>query len=455
MTRARLADVGLVVLAVFITIVNSGFSKPLWIDEYLHFAMGSLTFTEAVEVIAETTGDGVNWGQTGTYLFLDYLLGSVFGANLWALRSPSIISGLVLLLAAVWFMRTRGLGRSWQLLVLLALAGQATLMYYIGEARPYLPMAAASVAVLAFYSTPLSVRRRFWVAALGAFGLLFGAAMHPYWLPFTLVIIAFVLWVGYRDGSIQTIRDTRSQLSLFLLVPSVVIYAALAFVTWLSSPSTPTADPWEWMGSPEGGLRTLLSTHLDFMSPTLSVLNPLTALVPFSIDVTRLVSLVLVVALTLGAALIPTWRAALTPPLVLLWLAIVSSLALAALSLVNGYWILQRQWLAGIALIAVAFVWGLGELWKIRRHRNRWVVGPIVTLVWILITTQAAVTLFGAINRIGSHESTFSDFRTVSGSNSDVYERYLGSGDVVPAGNVNVVRGGPVWREHARYYGRK
>ncbi len=60
MTRARLADVGLVVLAAFITIVNSGFSKPLWIDEYLHFAMGSLTFTEAIEVIAKTTGDGVN-----------------------------------------------------------------------------------------------------------------------------------------------------------------------------------------------------------------------------------------------------------------------------------------------------------------------------------------------------------------------------------------------------------
>ncbi len=158
MTRARLADVGLVVLAVFITIINSGFSKPLWIDEYLHFAMGSLTFTEAIQVIAETTGDGVNWGQTGTYLFLDYLLGNLFGANLWALRAPSIISGFILLLAAVYFMRARGLSRPWQLIALLILGSQWTLMYYVGEARPYLPMAASAVAVLAYYS--VDVRRR-------------------------------------------------------------------------------------------------------------------------------------------------------------------------------------------------------------------------------------------------------------------------------------------------------
>ena len=62
---------GLLILsALVVSILYSGFDKPIWIDEYLHFAFGGLSFTEALDVLRSTTGSGVNWGKPEPIVFL-------------------------------------------------------------------------------------------------------------------------------------------------------------------------------------------------------------------------------------------------------------------------------------------------------------------------------------------------------------------------------------------------
>lgn len=128
---SRLYPVVVVLLITTVVVLYGGWSKPIWIDEYNLFAMGSLTFPEMISVLWESTGSGLNWGQTGAYYVADWFLLNIFGANEWALRAPSILSAAILLAAAVSFMRLNAANRVWQLRTILAFAGQSTLFYYV------------------------------------------------------------------------------------------------------------------------------------------------------------------------------------------------------------------------------------------------------------------------------------------------------------------------------------
>ena len=88
---------GLLLLCLTMILLYGPFGRPIWIDEFLHFAVGSHNSTREVwETIRRTTVE-VNHGQTGFYILLDYWLMKLFGANLLALRVPSILSGGVYL----------------------------------------------------------------------------------------------------------------------------------------------------------------------------------------------------------------------------------------------------------------------------------------------------------------------------------------------------------------------
>ncbi len=169
----------LIFAAFWVSLLFSGFGKPMWIDEYLHFAFGGMNFFEAINVLESSTGSGVNWGQTGTYLLMDNLLLSLFGANLLAFRLPSILSGFVLIIAAIYFLRLKGQNLFFQWLVVFAFLAQSSLMYYAGESRPYMPMSSAAVAALAFYAVPISKRSTFVGYFLAFWSFIWGALMHP------------------------------------------------------------------------------------------------------------------------------------------------------------------------------------------------------------------------------------------------------------------------------------
>ena len=451
MVRTRLWDAGLVVVAVAITVLNSGFAKPIWIDEYLHFVMGSLSFREALSVIAASTGDGVNWGQTGTYLLLDYFLGSLFGANLWALRAPSIFSGFVLLMAATWFIRQQGLNRFWQFAALLALGSQWTLMHYVGEARPYLPMAASVVAMLAFYITPPQNRHGITYTILGLFGLMVGAAMHPYWLPYAIFVIAFSLWLGSQSGEVNSRSQVLRFLRLPILLPSLVVYFILAALTWLGARSSFKTNPWEYLGDLDGLIRTLTTTHIDFISPPPAVNEVISRYIALPLDLGRLIPVSLVITLTIGATLPLDWAKVLRQPMALLWGGIISSIAISLLSLLNDYWIIQRQWLGGIALVAVAFVWGLGRLWT-SEDSPKSLKSPVALIAVSLMSLQFTRMIDEGVNTLNRHSEAFASFSAERAAPKELVEAGFASNDPVFPANVNIARGGVVWREHSRYY---
>ncbi len=420
----------LVILGVLVVGMNSGFSKPIWIDEYLHFAFGALTLGETLAVIRETTGSGVNWGQTGTYFLVSHFTGSFLGPSLWALRLPSILSGLVLLAAGAWFMRCRGFGIRWQVFAVVTLASQSTLMYFVGEARPYLPMAASVTAALAFLATPAALRGQRLARALGWSGIVLGSILHPYWLPFVVAVAVFALWVRAAEDVGHRI-EVREFLCLPLLVPAVVLYLVMARLTWANGTVTAVVAPLQFMGTFENVARSIASTHLS----ALVSMSPLLAVLAF-------------IAL-FGLALGP--RSRLRLPVAMMVMGLTSSAALAALSYARSYWILQRQWVGGIALVGLGLAWVAAELWSGEDPRFR---GPQRALALVLV----AVVGFGfaeevrhRADAVQGHREVMADFQ-INGETTR--EALAVDRDFVRAANINSVAGGSIWREHAGYYGR-
>src|SRR5580704_8044790 len=79
--HARLNLIAVAFACVIAVIFEGDFTRPIWIDEFVQFAFGSLSSTgEALNLIF-TTVTGVNRGQTGVYFLLDYWLLHIFGAS--------------------------------------------------------------------------------------------------------------------------------------------------------------------------------------------------------------------------------------------------------------------------------------------------------------------------------------------------------------------------------------
>ena len=454
-TRSRLADGALVLAALVITVLFAGADKPLWIDEFLHFAMAGMNLADALHTIwATTSGDGVNWGQTGAYFLLDYALGSVFGASTIALRMPSILAAFALLMSAVMFLRLNGLSRWYQGLVLMAFAGQGSIMYYAGEARPYMPMASFAVASLVYYRFPLD-RRRTWLArCFGIYGVVIGSVFHPYYVLFLPIVLGFSFWRARRDGSTEL---TRSDVVRFaqptLVIPGLALFIAVGALTWLKSRTNMDYDTLEYAGSLSGLAHDFYSTHLpivfllgsftaSFVSPTLEWFTPELLTAPLFL-----------VVLTVLPLARPRWRPALTPPVVLLWLGLGTTVALSLMSYWQHYWILARQWLGGIAFATIAIVWFLGELAGVAtRENSRFWQGLVIAFVGVLIAVSTVVVA-GRAQRLLSWNQAWSQFENDQRTRQELVDATMQNGDWVYLGNMNVVRGGPVWPEVAEYYG--
>ena len=114
--RWRMASTAtLAIVCVLAVALSSGAARPIWIDEFLHFALAGLSSTEDAWEVVRATILNINHGQTGIYMLLDYWLLSWFGASSWALRALSLLSGLLLFASAAAVLRFRGFALGWQL----------------------------------------------------------------------------------------------------------------------------------------------------------------------------------------------------------------------------------------------------------------------------------------------------------------------------------------------------
>lgn len=110
-------------MSLYLVFAYSSLGRPIWIDEFLHFALGSQLSTADAWATIRATVRGINFGQTGAYMIADYWLLKLFGASAFWLRLPSIASALFMALATIIFFTQEALRHigcslhSWRCLV--------------------------------------------------------------------------------------------------------------------------------------------------------------------------------------------------------------------------------------------------------------------------------------------------------------------------------------------------
>jgi len=431
--KSSLPEIPLFIMAVAVVIYLGTAGKPLWLDEVLHFALGSMSFEQVLRTIDYTSIE-LNHGQTGTYLLTDWALMQIFGANTFTLRLPSLLGAVVMFWAAWVFMKNRGFSWPWQYLVFLALLSQSFLVSYINEARPYMPLVGAVVALLAFYTATASQRKTPAIRVLGVVGIVFGATMQPYWVLYWLMLLVFGALVIYlRDHNSFSLRSTVSFIGPAYVIPGLILFVVIGQLTWLRRVRTFDFDPYFMIGSRDNAIDRFLVDHIY---GSFSATMWLVVLVLFMVTLTT----------------VRPWRHLifLAPPVILWVLGVASSLLLTYLSISRNYWIFERQWLPGIALCAVAIAWFAAELFRQTGRKN--------LLAWISAYAIAVVYLTGAYNTtraiqgwsVGWQEQQIAfneDQRSIEELTTSMDDNML-----VYAANINAARGGAVWPEFISWY---
>ena len=235
-TKVALTVLGIAILALY-----SSWDRPLWIDEYLHFVFGGFASWGEAWAAVQSSTTNINHGQTGFYFMLDYGLLQVFGANLFALRLPSLISGALLLFSVALFLRRKNLGAVAIGAAFLLLAAQPNLMYFVGEARPYLPMVASAVAALAYFSSTAEQRKTTPMKVFIWTTMVWGALMMPYYLLYLPVIATTCFVLAVRTWNFT---EFRKFINLPLQITSVVVGVSIGALTWLRGSPNFQRDPW-------------------------------------------------------------------------------------------------------------------------------------------------------------------------------------------------------------------
>jgi len=416
-------------IAVVLALYASLF-RPMWFDEFVQFALGGMQPAEAMQAILDTTGSGLNQGHTGVYLATDYWLLQVFGANLVALRLPSIVTGAITLVAAATVIRVRGFGPVWQSLVVVALGAQWAVMYYAGEARPYMPLVASCIATLAYYQYREQERHRAWVRTLGIVGIILGAVSHPYFGMMALAIGAFCLW---EQGVMrQPWRRWVAFANPWLVVPGIALYTVVGALTWGKARPDDDHDPWYWFGGPAPAWEEFVRTHSLAWQPIE---------LPWALAVAILI--ISAVALTVAAG----W-AVTRAPLALMALGLVSSAAVTYASIRGDYWVFTRQWVVGLALVTIGWVWLLAACWRGIPAGSRW--GRV--LVTSLSAVVVAAGVLQLVEQAAKNRFEYSAWDDYLGSAPPSRPTDGSADDWVRYGNHNVRLGGPVWPDMADYY---
>jgi hypothetical protein len=415
--RIWLTLLGIVILALY-----SSWGRPLWLDEYLHFSFGGFATPGEAWSAVQSSTVGINHGQTGFYIMIDYFTLKLTGANLFAMRLPSILSGALLLYATAVFLRTKRIGTIGITASFLLLASQPNLMYYVGEARPYMPLAASSVGVLAYYSMSSDDRKHTSARLLAWFSVIWGSLMMPYFLLYlpALIITTYAIdcIVNRRKPGVQS---ALAFMNIPLVITGFVLGLGISSMTWLRGSPKFDRDPWLYV-------RPLFDQHNTWVIAILIVAS---------------VIILLTVALGLLQGNSETRRTVLAAA-ILIGVVAVLALLLALASYAQNYWILPRQFVASQAIFDAALIWLLAmTIAAIRR--------PAKTILAVVLLIAVA---FGAARAAISQIHQIADWAATGIPGSDAKPGTGNAFQEVAPANQNVLEGGPVWPELATIYDR-
>ena len=431
---AASALLGLLSCALIVAFASIG--RPLWIDEFGHFAFGGFRSTVSAWHAIRHSIDSINFGQTGIYMLLDYWLLKGFGANALALRLPSILSAGLMLWGGLEFFQKRRYQAIWQFSLIVCYLGQATLMYYAGEARPYMPLAGASAGAFTYYILIPEERRSWSVLTLGWLSILWGAAIHPYFAFYWLSLCTFGYFIAvYERRTKLSWKAAILHVNIPLSIVGSVIYFGIASVTWLAYPPKLSLNPFQWVPQTKLYETFVETSHFQFLGKLGSSWMLFTIaifLVHFCLNSNA-----------------KKFSGPLIPPCLLMWIAMLLSVYVSSESFVHHYWILPRQWVASLALIPIAFIWSCAELTDMisRIYTDaRWLI-PALCL-WLIANcaypqavSQSHAFLVNILNRSSSGEFVPPPGSALPKDN----------GEWVALANRNVASGGPV-SEVFRYY---
>jgi hypothetical protein len=160
-------------------------------------------------------------------------------------------------------------------------------------------------------------------------------------------------------------------------------------------------------------------------------------------------------ALVLAYPLLPRrWRPELrrlVPPLLLALAALAISATLSWISYRHHYWILDRQWIASLALMPIAVVWYLGELGRIADQRHPGLSG----LLAVGCVAAFCETLHGLVpQKIATLRQDANRREIAAPAASPTAVVPTDNDGWVALANANIAAGGSVWPVFMKFYGR-
>ena len=430
---SRLASTMLILLAGVCIALHLEPGKPIWIDEFVQYCFGAFTTAgDAWHAIRVSIAGGLNHGQTGIYMLADYFLLRTFGASTFWLRFPSLLATGLLFWGSFHLFSLWKLPLQWRVFGCLAIFNQTWITNQIAEARPYMPLAGASVGVLAYYFTPHLDRSRLKTRLLGAISILTGVLFHPYFSVYWLFACVFSFFLVSQSSGEAPHLEKKSLTSFIrhanpiLCFPGVIIYFGLGATTWMPYSINLNFDPFEWIGHRSAGVKMFLGSHIQFMWPLNSVF--------------------LAFALLANAAmLVPSLRArysAVKIPTLLIVSSLLISAFLSYSSYRSHYWILQRQWIASVALITLGSVWFASAVSSLLPKTGR--------MIW----TVAVIGLVGGHSAMIAGKNFQKIYGVLSHPKVDQFQgkQPPDQDPGVDLANLNVIQGGPVWPFFRKFY---
>ena len=442
-TRRAFENFVLIFLSVGIVALYSSYRRPIWIDEMWHFAWGGISDPLlAAYAVVTPLFDGTArapYTESWLYFLWNIPLLEIFGANSVALRLPSLLAGIALLWLSIYFLRLKGLGFGWQILALCGFMAQTPLMYFAGEARTYMPLTAAVVGIALYFSSPVETRSTTAVRVVGFTSGIIGALLHTYVLMYAGILAATFAFI-YRRQRSNAAQGRRTSflanLGIPLLLTIGVIGVLPRFITFLNTWVFQSAEPY-WEETPDGPWRFLQPLDLPyaFLYAHFAFAPKVAVSVPIGLGVFLLVLYYLRRKNLLAAAIVP--------PVALIFSALVASIAITAASVVGGYWVLTKQWVASFALVLLGCVWLCGVIFhniptSLTRHRGLLVAGSA-----ILILATVSPKVYEQVQGLEEFSLIAETYRDEwAGTTSQDGEVLWGVEDVQ---NINIYLGGPVW----------
>ena len=447
-TRSRVIGIAVYsLLCLLVLIAYSSWNRPLWYDEVQYFVLGSLGSTGDVLAVIHETTPNVNQGQTGAYMLVEYWSLSLFGAHLWVARLPSLLFGIYFLAASAVFLRGRQVPWAgvWAFAVLLF--GQQTLMYFVGEGRTYMPLAAAVVGLLAYYFIPREERRRIGPRVLGWSAVLIGVTFHPYFAAYWPAILIFA-----AAAQSSPLRNLVEFANPALVSVGASIFFLVGFTTWLQgTASKEDLDPYYWLGDELWRAIPAQLFQWIYVNRVLIVI--------FGLLVLALIAMTCRTREAFRETLRRAW-----PPVALVGLAVTVVALIALISLQQGYWIIPRQWVASIALASIGVVWFLSVMIK-RVHelsgsRPSWVAAGVAGVVIAASAADPALRQWNQLNSWSVQQQSIVVTEMAEREDLASWTSGFGRGDTDPwnesewvlFANANARRGGDVWPEFRQYY---